>query len=164
MDFADDALVGGGARPRDTGMAEKARTQFVSEVISLLQNALSRNLLSFTAVRAMNYEEVQIRLPYGEYCIVLGRSDNRQKYRPYAAVHTFRICNPREENVHWFEPLTLDDESIPQGESWALRDRLAGLHYLLMDNAPQNVSELSVHLFEYNRFLRRLQDSTRGIL
>lgn len=150
--------------PEDKSRIDVARGQFVDKVISLLDEALSKNLLLFTTIRAMNYEEVQINLPYYEYCIVLGRGDKGYSNRPYAADHTFRICNKQNgEDVYWFkEPFVLNNDTISQDNYlWSLRDRLAGLHNRLMKKeAPKNdLREFSNQLYEQNKFLRHLQDS-----
>jgi len=138
---------------------DEMRAKFVYEVISILEEALIRNLLSFKAVRTMNYEEVCVSLSYNEYCIVLGRADKRQESRPYAADHTFRICSSNGDNLHWFEPFVLNDSTDKDQSLKALRDRLAGLHKCLMDAAPKDESQLSDRLFNQNRFLRRMRDS-----
>lgn len=159
---ADDGIAGNCASIEEKSRIDAAHGQFVDKVISLLEEALSKNLLSFTTARVMNYEEAQIYVvPYGEYCVVLGRRDKGYN-RPYAADHTFRICNKKNgEDVYWFkEPFILDDSVNQNDFLRVLRDRLAGLHSRLMrEEAPQYVTRLSNQLFEQSRFIRHLQDS-----
>lgn len=146
-----------------------ARSQFVDKVISLLEEALSKDLLSFTHACVVNYEEVQIYVgPYGEHCVVLGRRDKGYNNRPYAADHTFRIFNKNSGNdVYWFrEPFVLDDSVNQNDFLRVLRDRMAGLHNRLMkEEAPKkDVKNLSDQLFEQSRFIRHLQDSFNSAL
>lgn len=137
-----------------------ARSQFVAKVISLLEEALLKDLLCFTTACVMNYEEVQINMSYDEYYIVLGRKDKKQECRPYASDHIFRICNYRGEDSRWFEPFVLDESTNQDEFLCTLRDKLAGLHNRLMkEEAPSDVKKLSNQLCEQSRFLRHLQDS-----
>lgn len=139
---------------------DAVRGQFVAEIIPLLEEALSKNLLSFTTLRTMNYEEVQIRMTYGESYIVFGRMNKIYEYSPYAEDHVFRICRSNGEDLYWFKPLVLDD-SVAQNEFLSsLRNKLAGFHNRLMKTkAPSDVENVSKQLYEQSRFMRHLRDS-----
>ena len=145
----------------DEERIEKERAQFVAALISLLGEAKSQDLLSFTAVRGMNFEEVSICVPYFGFddynYIVLCRIDKRNRFRPYAAEHFFRICNSSGEDACWFPPLVLNDSASEDKFLCALRDRLAELHARLMREAPQDHFEVSARIFKQNMFLAMLR-------
>lgn len=157
---AGDGLIGSGVvKSEDEARIEKERAQFVAALISLLEEALSRDLLSFTAVKGMNFEEVSINVhQYGfDVCyVVLGRLDKRREYRPYAAEHTLRICNFMGADAYWFPPFVLNDSTGEDELLRALRDRLANFHARLMGKAPRDRDRVSGSLFKQNLFLATL--------